>query len=271
MKVTPCIDDFSPDFRGKTLVLPGAGGIANLGELCTDALITTYGLQRVAIVESAHLLPVAMVNAFGQTSPALTTAAEIYQAPTGDSPLTVLQLRSGAVEGRRWALAQELLRWAKEVGVSTFLVLASCSAHVKGDVDLAEASQLRALSVRTSELPELLPLGHGLSDAELNDGPGTASAARQLLRGSGLARPLLEAAAEPQSPSSFAPPSRVAPSVCCICGFTNETLDWRIPAQLVDAAAGYLSLPKTPLVQPPSWLLAQQAQLAPPSENLQLW
>ena len=35
--------------------------------------------------------------------------------------------------------------------------------QVKGDVDLAEASQLRALSVRTSELPELLPLGHGLS------------------------------------------------------------------------------------------------------------
>lgn len=30
-------------------------------------------------------------------------------------------------------------------------------------------------------------------DAELADGPGTASAARQLLRGSGLARPLLEA------------------------------------------------------------------------------
>lgn len=35
--------------------------------------------------------------------------------------------------------------------------------QVKGDVDLAEPSQLRALSVRTSELPELLPLGHGLS------------------------------------------------------------------------------------------------------------
>jgi hypothetical protein len=30
-------------------------------------------------------------------------------------------------------------------------------------------------------------------DAELADGPGTASAARHLLRGSGLARPLLEA------------------------------------------------------------------------------
>lgn len=33
-----------------------AGGIANLGELCTDALITTYGLQRVAIVSWLHVI-----------------------------------------------------------------------------------------------------------------------------------------------------------------------------------------------------------------------
>mmetsp|Transcript_70418 Transcript_70418/g.155305 ORF Transcript_70418/g.155305 Transcript_70418/m.155305 type:complete len:269 (-) Transcript_70418:22-828(-) len=268
MKVTPCTDP-GPNFKGQTLVLPGAGGIANLGELSADALIATYGLQRVAIVENKHLLPVAMVNAFSAESPAVTTAAEIYQAPCGSSSLTVLQLRSGAVEGRRWAFAKELLRWAKDVGVATVLVLASCSAHVKGDADLSEASPLRGLAAG-GRLPELLPLGHGLSDAELADGPGTASAARHLLRGSGLARPLLEVAAEPGSPS-FAPPSRVAPSVCCICSFTNETLDWRLPMQLVDAAADYLSLPKNPLVRPPSWLLAQQAQMAPPPENLQLW
>ena len=40
--------------------------------------------------------------------------------------------------------------------------------QVKGDVDLAEPSQLRALSVRTSELPELLPLGHGLGAFDRN-------------------------------------------------------------------------------------------------------
>eukprot|EP00435_Cladocopium_sp_Y103_P001277 s1992_g1.t1 len=72
MKVTPCTDP-APNFKGQTLVLPG---IANLGELSADALIATYGLQRV---ENKHLLPVAMVNAFGSESPAVTTAAEIYQ------------------------------------------------------------------------------------------------------------------------------------------------------------------------------------------------
>ena len=35
-----------------------------------------------------------------------TAVPSTSQAP-GDSPLTVLQLRSSAVEGRRWALAQE--------------------------------------------------------------------------------------------------------------------------------------------------------------------
>jgi hypothetical protein len=41
------------------------------------------------------------------------------QAPCGSSSLTVLQLRSGAVEGRRWAFAKELLRWAKDVGAGS--------------------------------------------------------------------------------------------------------------------------------------------------------
>ena len=39
-------------------------------------LMSTMSISQV---ESVHLLPIAMVNAFGQTSPALTTAAEIYQ------------------------------------------------------------------------------------------------------------------------------------------------------------------------------------------------
>ncbi|CAJ1359308.1 unnamed protein product [Effrenium voratum] len=262
MKVTPTSAPL--DLRGHLLVLPGAGGIANLGELCVDALITTYGLQRVAIVETRHLLPVAMVCAFGEGP--ITTAAELYQAP--GVTLSVLQLRSGPVEGKRWALAKELLHWAHSVGVDQVLLLASCSAHVKSDADLREASPLRQLG----SVSGLLPLGHG--EPDLNCAPGSAGAARHLLRGSGLARPLLEAAAEPQSPSSFSPPSRVAPGVNCICGFTNEILDWRLPEQLVEAACQYLAqcaVPQQPLKRPLSWQLAQQAQIASPFDNAQLW
>lgn len=146
-----------------------------------------------------------MTNAFG--GPGLTTAAELYASP--GVPVCVLQLRS---EGQRWALARELLRWAKQSGLQRCLVLASCSAHVKADADLAEASPLRTLSCG-AEPAALLPLGE----------EAPVAAARRLLRGSGLARPLLECA-EPGSPGSFSPPSRVALGVCCICGFTNEDL-----------------------------------------------
>ncbi|CAE7689924.1 psmG2 [Symbiodinium sp. CCMP2456] len=263
------------ELKGHTLVLPGCGGIAHLGELAVDALISSFDLQRVAIVQHRHILPVAMANAFEGKVPAITTAAELYQAPSMPM-LSMLQLRSGAAEGKRQTLAKELLRWAQDAGVSQILILAPCSAHVKRDADLRAASQLRVLASPASDLPaQLLPLGHEMSEVELAGLPGSAAAARALLRGSGLARPLIEAAAEPHSPS-FSPPSRVAPSVCCICGFTNETLDWRLPEEMVKAACGYLG-PRLgmdcarPLLPPPSWQLAQKVQMQPPMENLQLW
>ncbi|OLQ01989.1 Proteasome assembly chaperone 2 [Symbiodinium microadriaticum] len=252
--------------------LGGDSGIAHLGELAVDALISSFDLQRVAIVQHRHILPVAMANAFEGKVPAITTAAELYQASSRPM-LSMLQLRSGAAEGKRQTLAKELLRWAQDAGVSQILILAPCSAHVKRDADLRAASQLRVLASPASDLPaQLLPLGHEMSEVELAGLPGSAAAARALLRGSGLARPLIEAAAEPHSPS-FSPPSRVAPSVCCICGFTNETLDWRLPEEMVKAVSGYLG-PRLgmdcarPLLPPPSWQLAQKVQMQPPMENL---
>mmetsp|Transcript_36849 Transcript_36849/g.68650 ORF Transcript_36849/g.68650 Transcript_36849/m.68650 type:complete len:274 (+) Transcript_36849:79-900(+) len=273
MNVVPT--DGALELRGHTLVLPGSGGIAHLGELAVDALITTYALQRVGIVQHRYILPVAMANAFEGKQPAITTAAELYQAPSMPM-LSVLQLRSGAAEGKRQALAKELLRWAQDAGVAQILVLAPCSAHVKRDADLRAPSQLRAVAAQPADLPPgLLPLGHDMSEAELGDSPGSAAAARALLRGSGLARPLLEATAEPHSPT-FAPPSRFAPSICGICGFTNETMDWRIPEEMVKAASEYLTARlggafARPLVAPPSWRLAKEAQMLPPADNLQLW
>lgn len=41
-------------------------------------------------VENKHLLPVAMVNAFSAESPAVTTAAEIYQDLHDPPPLHTL-------------------------------------------------------------------------------------------------------------------------------------------------------------------------------------
>ena len=49
-------------FNGRSRTCPG--GIANLGELSADALIATYGLQRVAIVSESSLA-VAKIRLFG--------------------------------------------------------------------------------------------------------------------------------------------------------------------------------------------------------------
>eukprot|EP00931_Biecheleriopsis_adriatica_P016078 TRINITY_DN11977_c0_g1_i1.p1 TRINITY_DN11977_c0_g1~~TRINITY_DN11977_c0_g1_i1.p1 ORF type:complete len:287 (+),score=81.03 TRINITY_DN11977_c0_g1_i1:48-863(+) len=259
------------DLKGHTLVVPGCGGVAHLAELSVDALITTYGLSRVAIVESRHLLPVAMPSAWADPAcnsqaASLTTAAELYQ---GTEPgISVLQMRSAVREGRRQALSREVLSWAREMGVAKVLVLSSCSSHVKRDADLSAGSELRYALVG-SDCESLkadaavLPLGHSVSEEELRGSADGPAAAQAMLRGSGLARTLLMQAAESSGLS-----------VHCIACFANEILDWRLPEQLSRAACRYIAASaggeEKALVQPPSWALALKAMMAPPVD-LRLW
>eukprot|EP00933_Yihiella_yeosuensis_P028323 TRINITY_DN22136_c0_g1_i1.p1 TRINITY_DN22136_c0_g1~~TRINITY_DN22136_c0_g1_i1.p1 ORF type:complete len:290 (-),score=52.08 TRINITY_DN22136_c0_g1_i1:106-975(-) len=280
MRVVSTEDSGQLDLRGHTLVVPGCGGIAQLGELCVDALISSYGMDRVAIAESRHLIPLAMPSAWkapdakGVALP-ITTSAELYQSKAAPS-VSILQLRSPTVEGRRKALARDILAWARSVGVSSVLVLASCSAHVRVDADLRENSELRCLSSSSSTVRDagaVLPLGHSLSEEELGGPCGSAAAARLLLRGSGLARSILLAAAEESLEASsktgtetFDPPFRAgAVSVDCLMAFTNDVLDWRLPEQLTKAACSRLESRhgvKTPEMKPPaSWRFSMQAEM----------
>lgn len=277
--------------QGHTLIVPGSGGLAHLGELCLDALITTLSLQRVAVVLSNNVLPVAMSSAFvepGATGEgkAITTAAELYQGAFAPG-ITILQLRSAPVAGRRRALAEEILTWARGAGVAQVLVLASCSSHVKTDADLGVATQLRYVALGAAVEPggealeELLPLGFGLPEEVLGGQPGTEAAATQLLRGSGLASALLSLAASQEDggsptgggPASFDPPARRrTPGVLCLLGLTSEALDPSLPELLVKAAfrqlAGRLPGGKAaPLQSPPSWRLHQVL----PAPDRRLW
>lgn len=285
MRVTPT-EANELDLRGHTLVVPGCGGLAQLGELCVDALVSTYGLQRVAIVESRHLLPVAMASAFktpsnGVAEP-ITTAAELYQSK--DVPrLSVLQLRSPAAEGRRQVLAQEILDFASDSGVSSILILASCSSHVKRDPDIRATSELRSVCVSNEGAADndITPLGFGIPEEELGGASGSSAAVRCLLRGSGLARPLLLLAAGREEASSskpnFEPPPRSSsqPGVDCLLAFTHEAFDWRLPEELSRAACKRLSrrcaAPDSKLVPPPSWQFAMQAEMMSEYSDPRLW
>lgn len=259
--------------KGHTLVVPGTGGLAQLGELCTDALVTTFELRRVALVHTRHVLPVAMASAWAAPgakdgASALTTAAELYQAE-GFPRITVLQLRAPVVEGKRSALAQEIWDWACAEGAAQLVVVSACSSHVKGDADLAASTDLRYVRVGAAAEDlklgaDVLPLGHGLPKEEQEEQGGASSieAAKLLLRSGGLAKPLLLAA-------SSAAGAADRPGAVGLLGLTSEVMSWQLLDQLARAACSCLSgggeAPR--LRAPPSWQYHMEMTATPQ----QLW
>jgi len=294
MRVVSVEEGGKVNVSGHVLVVSGCGSLAYLGELCVDALVSSFDLGRAAVLESRHLLPLAMASAFaapgaqGALAATLTTAAEIYQSAAVPK-LSVLQLRSGIVEGRRQAFVQELWTWARSGGVAEIIVLSSCSSHVKADADMAAHTDLRYVFVGGSTPTEAelgvgkaaLPLGHGMTEEDLQLGPTREIASiHRFLRGGGVARPLLLQAATAadgeggaEAKPGFDPPPRSKPpGALALLGLTGEALDLQLTEHLarcaLDVVAARLRLETPPALKaPPSWLFEMEA----PTLERRLW
>jgi hypothetical protein len=204
----------------------------------------------------------------------LTTGAELYQS-TLVPRLSVLQLRSMAAEGRRQAVAEELLTWAKGAGVAEIVIVSACSAHIRVDADLAAETDLRFVHCPASEgddpraptgpdgaqLP-VLPLGHGfqfnaaVDEFDSQTSPpftaGSVSAALALLRGGGLARPLLRLAG-----------NDAATEALCLLGFSSPAVDWQLTERLAKVlclcVASRVGVQAPAFKVPPSWQFQAEA------------
>lgn len=277
MQVLPTQPGAELSLTGHTLVLPGAGGTAHLGELAVDALISTFGLRRVAVVQTPLILPVAMPSAWqgNQQSDNLeiTTAAELYQSETVPS-LTVLQIRSPPADGRRRALAKDLWEWACNARFSQLLIVSPCAAYMRQDADLNSKTSIRyahtGLSVDPATLiadagfgDQVLPLSSSLPITATEEGEEEVSnenrhllAVQQILRGGGLTRPLLYEAAEASENSKA---KSDAPAIFSLLAFTSAILDFQVLEQLARAAcvltAVKLGLQVPDMKFPPSWAL----------------
>lgn len=270
--------------RGHTLVIPGLG-LSPLGEFCVDAVVATFGLTRRAIVQSRHLVPLAMASAWetrrdGQSAErGLTTAAELYQSPNAPQ-LSVLQIRSAVLNGRRRALVEEIWAWACLEGVAQVLVVSPCSSHVKVDHDLAASTNLRYIQAGLADLPALeaklgpgvLPLVQAAPEDESGEETacGGAAGALQKLRGAGLARLFLSLAGR-AAPEGAAAADTSPPNVLCLVGYSTEVLDWQLTHQLTDTVCAFLAkqlaapAPTPQFTAPPSWRLEQEAaRMVPP-------
>jgi len=279
MRVVPADDGGVLDLRGHTLIVPGIGGLAHLGELCLDALVATFGLQRVVVLQSRYLLPVAMASAW-EKSPqplSLTTGAELYQSANAPR-LTVLQLRTEAADGRRRAVAEELWAWAREVGIAEIVVVTSCSSHVKVDADLGATTELRYAHVAaegggSSQCPlgpggmdlPLLPLSHSLGcDANQGNPDQDLKAVEEMLSGGGLARPLLRLAGGARAEGTE------APGVLCLMGFTSEIINWQLTERLAKVTC-LCAARKAEMQEAPSFRVPLSWQFEAAESARQIW
>lgn len=274
MRVVADPDTSKVDVRGHVLVVSGCGSLAYLGELSVDALISSYDLQKVAVVESPRILPLVMASAWaapgeaGCAASVLTTAAELYQG-VGAPGVSVLQVRSAIVEGGRGAFVAELWAWARAEGVAEILVVSSCASHVRVDADIDAGSDLRYVYIGSGQTPDVSSLGlggnalaldHALSEDDLRlHTSRQVAGVFKFLRSGGIARPLLLQAAEARhdalgegsaadgeltaSDKVFDPPPRSpsamgnasSPAVFALLGMTTEALDLRLTEQLAEA------------------------------------
>mmetsp|Transcript_4473 Transcript_4473/g.7727 ORF Transcript_4473/g.7727 Transcript_4473/m.7727 type:complete len:277 (+) Transcript_4473:58-888(+) len=275
MEVVGVSDKEPLSFAGSTLVFPGCGGVAHVGEMCVDALVSSFALKRVAYVKSRYLLPVVMSNAWSSGPPeakalSLTTAAELYKADSAPG-LVVLQIRTPLAAGCRRRVAQELWDWVQSAGFASVVIAAPCSSHVKVDADIDAATELRYLHVhpeglRPCDLSEVLPLGHALP--EPGSDPASWVLAQKQLRGSGLARSFLE----------IANGSSSGIGVLCLLAFSGESLNGfvleKLTSCVLEKIARLVGIACPALKPPPSWLYEGLMPLLPDLPSLEarhLW
>lgn len=279
MEVVPQVGD-NLSLTGHTLILPGAGGTAGVGELAIDAVITTFALSRSAVVQSPLLFPLVMSSAWKKPADQqsgrheITTGAELYQSDKVPG-LSVLQMRSPPIDGRRRALAKEIYSWAAKVGVAQIVIVGPCAAYTREDADINSTVPLRFAHVsgHGSEFSDLLakaglgefirPLAPPAAEGEEEDSGENRDliAVHRQLRGGGLAKPLLLEAAEAADAAADAKDG--LPKVLSLLAFAVSRVDMPTLEQLSKAAcalaATKLGVQAPEMKFPPSWDLQAEA------------
>ncbi|KAF8317982.1 hypothetical protein DL93DRAFT_2076539 [Clavulina sp. PMI_390] len=107
---------------GKILVVPIVS-TANLPQLAVDILISSLGLERVAILseQAQYLIPVA--GMLDNNAPGITTPLELFSKPSGFAEYALVQQRSPVMQACKLEFIQSFVKYATEGGFSSILFL----------------------------------------------------------------------------------------------------------------------------------------------------
>ena len=122
--------DFKQDrFKGSQLIMPtlSAGMSGSIG---ADMYILNEGMTKIGYLHSEYISPVIFNDAHNSSNTGqLTMPCEVYI--TADSSQTIINMRSGVVQGKMFPFGEALSSFVSTNGFSNVVVLSSTLSPVK--------------------------------------------------------------------------------------------------------------------------------------------
>ncbi|EGG25372.1 proteasome assembly chaperone 2 [Cavenderia fasciculata] len=129
----------TPSFNDHVLLWP-ALTLGNIGQLCIDLIINTYGFERVGYIYDENIIPVVGNDTYTTNKGVMSTAVEVYQLAS--TKITIVQQRSPIIAGRYTKFSNNLYKWFNDSQFSQLLFISSTNANKRIDSQLS-GNQLR--------------------------------------------------------------------------------------------------------------------------------
>lgn len=144
------------NIAGYTVVLPSLG-VGNVGQLCADLLIASFGLRKIATAWHPAIVPLLGPKAFEHDTDATTTACELYAGADDDKlKLAVLQLRAPIVPAAVDTFLEELVAHLVDAKAARLIVLSSSYAYEKHLVGGAAFQFVSSRSAAAADADDVL-------------------------------------------------------------------------------------------------------------------
>lgn len=117
-----------------TLVVP-AVSIGNVAQLAIDAMITTYGMQKVGYIHDRNVYPVVGNDPCACTKAdakgVMALPVEVFY--NEERKLVFIQRRSACIKGGKQAFSEALFHWIQEQSFAKTILLSSIPAFTRND------------------------------------------------------------------------------------------------------------------------------------------
>ncbi len=136
------------------MLLQPAVSVGNVGQLAVDLILANVKDNKDGVFNFYHpgLLPVVGADPFDSKSDSIMTAGQM--TILSEAKVVVAQIRSGLVKGKRDEFLDDVLAWAKSVGIAKIILLTSSEADERLDCQIQVGNNFRFICSSTEKSEE---------------------------------------------------------------------------------------------------------------------